>query len=204
MKRLAAILTLVTLCCSCARADSIRPAYPYVTASVDGRYYFKMVPDPKHNLEWDTHGSGTMFEVSADGQDKPLWNISGWYAYATYVSYDGKYLVRMGNWPPGEPSGKHLAIAFYENGKLVKSYSTVEILKNPANAPKSVSHYQFLKETIGFKSYDYNFRIKTVENIEYTFDVTSGRIVSEKPVSEVQPSSLGFIRMLSIILYGSA
>ncbi len=200
MKRSVSSLILLVFCCSCARADSIRPAYPYVTASVDGRYYFKMAPAPEHDYDWDTHGSGTMFEVSATGQDKPLWNISGWYAFATYVSYDGKYLVRMGNWPPGEPSSKHLAIAFYENGKLVKSYSTVEILKNPDNAPRSVSHYQFLDKTLGFNAYDYKFSIRTVENIEYTFDVTNGKIISEKRIPEVSSNSLGFLRMLSLIL----
>jgi hypothetical protein len=196
MRKLAATLLLTSLICSCARADEVRAAYPYITASVDGRYYFKMLPDKDKPYMTDTSGSGTMYEVSATGPDKPLWSVSGWYAFSTHVSYDGKYLVRMGNWPPGEPSSKHLAIAFYDGGKLVKSYSTLEILKDPKNVPISVSHYEYLKDVIGFDPYTHKFTIKTVENIEYTFDVTNGGIVSEKRVSTAKSDIPRLLRML--------
>lgn len=199
------IALLVALCCSCARADEPIEPYPYVSASVNGKYYFKMLPPvfDRSGSSWKevTPGSGTLFAVSAIGQDKPLWNTSGWYALYTFVSYDGKYLVRMGDWPVGEPSKEHLAIAFYENGKLIKSYSTIDILKNPSHAPHSVSHYQYLKQTIGFRPYTYEFTIRTVEDIEYTFDVRNGNVIAEKPQSVNQSSSLGIINILLGIWY---
>lgn len=202
------IALLVALCCSCARADQPIEPYPYVSASVNGKYYFKMVPPvlDKSGREWKevTPGSGTLFEVSAVGQDKPLWSTSGWYALDTFVSYDGRYLVRMGGWVVGEPSRKHLAIAFYENGKLIKSYSTIEVLKNPSNVPRTVSTYRYLNEIIGFRPYTYEFSIRTVEDIEYTFDVKNGNVMTEKAKPIKQSSSLGFFNTLLIILYSIA
>jgi hypothetical protein len=204
MRKLAFTLSLAALLCSCARADEVSAPYAYVSASTDGRCYFKMLPDAKEPYMWDRNGSGTMYAVSAAGADKPLWSVSGWYAFSTYVAYDSRYLVRMGNWPPGEPSKEHLAIAFYESGKLIRSYSTLDLLKNPAGVPKSVSHYQYLKEVIGFKEDLGKFTIRTVEDVEYTFDIRTGNIVSEKRAADNHNVAFGLQIWMFFAGYGIA
>lgn len=173
-------LILIALCIDIVRADLVEPPYPYVAASSNGKYYFKMLPDPKEKFAI-TKGKGILYEVTKRGKDKELWRVSGWYSFSTYIYDDGKHLVRIGNWYGGGPSSGDVAIAFYENGKLLKSYSTLDILKNPSNAPKSVSHYSYLKEISGFYKGTEMFSIITVEDIEYTFDATTGEILFQEP-----------------------
>ena len=178
-------------------ADLPAPAYPYVIASKDGTHYFKMLPDPKNLFAWDTRGTGVAYEVTKNGRDKVLWRVSGWYAFSTFISNDGKYLVRMGNWSPREPSAEHLAVAFYENGRLIKRYSPLDVLKDPTHAPRSVSHYRWLKDLPAFYKETEMFSIVTVENIEYTFDVTTGKILFEEPAKSGADSPLALLFTLA-------
>ena len=168
-----------------ASADEERAPRAYVITSGDGEYYFKMSPDPQAPLD---RGHGELFEVKSSGPDILLWKTEGWYSFHTYISRDGEYLVRVGNWPRGiGPSNRDLAVAFYARGKLTKSYSTQDVIKNPSAITASISHYNFLSSITGFKepkSYDapdkYHFVLTSVDQIEYTFDATTGAIVSEK------------------------
>jgi hypothetical protein len=189
VKRLIPLL-LIAVCCTQVHADTEALPYPYVSVSADGRYYFKMLPDPKDMCD-ENKSKGTMFEVSATGPDKALWSVSGWYARKTYVSCDGKYLVRMGNWPRGAPSKNHIAVAFYMNGELVKSHSTVDLLKDPSRVPRSMSHYKWLREVFGFNGCSHIFALETVEYIRYTFDCRQGTVISSKSLLGSSSPPLG-------------
>ncbi|MEK7880662.1 MAG: hypothetical protein AAB210_02045 [Deltaproteobacteria bacterium] len=184
MFRTVLIVLFVLISCSPSAADKEARPYPYVATANNGRFYFKMSPDPNDpNAQWDLgKGYGTLFEINNDGTEKALWKVEGWYAFTTYISNDGKYLVRMNIWPGGqEPSDEHLAIAFYKNGKLLKSYSTKDLIKNPSVIRPMISHYSYLKKIVGFEEpYNYRFTIQTVDNIEYVFDASNGMIVSRK------------------------
>ena len=66
-------------------------------------------------------------KLEANGKFRELWRVKGWYAFFTFLSDDGRYLVRMGDCAFGsEPSPANLALAFYDNGKFVGYYSTAE------------------------------------------------------------------------------
>lgn len=177
------VVAIVMLVCTVGLADSPTPPYTHIAASTNGKFYFKMIPDPNpQNLVLSQpRGVGIMYEVSSNGPDKELWRVSGWYAHAFYVSHDGKYLVRLGNWPVGDkPSHEDLAIAFYMEGKLIKSYSTKDIIRNPQSVIRSVSHYEYLERVIGFTpSSPYEFVIRTVERLDYAFDIRNGKIISK-------------------------
>jgi hypothetical protein len=165
---------------SIAWADSEAPPYPYVTVSEYGGYYFKMIPDKQNQYDGD-NGSGICFEVTTDQTDKILWTTTGWYAFVTYLSYDGAYLIRMGNWPRGqELSSEHLAVAFYKEGELLKSYSTKDLVKDPSSIERTVSHYSWSAESPKLDSYEHRFTIVTKDNNEYVFDITNGSIISQK------------------------
>lgn len=118
------VITLVVafalLAPSLVRADSEAMPRAYVTSDYFGRHYFKMIPgDEAYN--YDTKGSGELYRVNAKGPDEKLWTTEGWYAFEVYLSVDGIYLVRMGNWPRGhKPSKGQLAIAFYKKANLLK------------------------------------------------------------------------------------
>ncbi|HSL90375.1 MAG TPA: hypothetical protein VK870_13810 [Ignavibacteriaceae bacterium] len=147
--------------------DKERAPYTYVISSENGNFIFKMFSD----------GKGIAYEVTENSYNKEIWKVEGWYAFKTFITNDGQYLIRIGNWPRGDkPSEDDLAIAFYEKDKLMKSYSTRELIKDDSLVPISVSHYEFMKE----QPYLDGFRIIliTVDGIAYKFDVTNGLILS--------------------------
>ena len=147
--------------------DKESPPYTYMISSENGKFIFKMFAE----------GKGIMYEVTDTEHNKEIWKVEGWYAFKTFITNDGQYLIRIGNWPRGDkPSEDDLAIAFYEKDKLIKSYSTRELIKDDSLVPISVSHYEFMKE----QPYLDGFRIIliTVDGIAYKFDVTNGLILS--------------------------
>lgn len=84
-----------------------------------------------------------------------------------------------------------LASAFYDGGKLVKSYSTLDLLKDFAAVPRSVSHYQFVgqgstsfyddKKAADVRSgQDALFRLPLVDGTTCVFNVADGRLVSQR------------------------
>ena len=161
-------------------ADSEAPPRPYITASKYGRYYFKMIPDKQDRYNRE-NGSGICFKVTPDLTDKIIWKTIGWYSFRTHLSDDGKYLVRMGNWPRGsELSGEDLAVAFYKEGQLIKSYSTKDLVKDRSAIEITVSHYSWLSEIKNLEPFSYRFTIVTKDNIEYIFNIENGKIISQK------------------------
>lgn len=176
-------LLLATLILSIAApvvADEEIAPYPYVVAAGGGRYYLKLVPQRGTR----DVGNGAVYSVSRSGPDQVVYRTTGWFAFQTFLSYNGEQIVRIGNWPRGHrPSSAHLAIAFYTRGKLVKQYSTAELIKDPSKVQPTVSHYSFLRKLIGFEhSYSTRFSLISVDGIRYTFDARTGKILESKPV----------------------
>lgn len=172
-------------------ADTPAPPFAYIATSYQGDYYFLMLPKPDESVRYD-NGSGVAYKVEVDGSAKELWRVDGWYSFKVYLSLDGRYLVRMGPWNGGsEPKSDHLAVAFYKEGKLIRKYSTAELVKNRSKVQASVSHYfwlardDFQKQSEGkidatdepALGWDGIFRLKTIDGISYRFDVTSGEII---------------------------
>jgi hypothetical protein len=184
MKNIAFVLTLlstVVAFSAAARADDEASQVAYVKAAPFGRCYFKMVPDPKARYD-RKRGTGYAYQVNEKGADKLLYKTTGWYARRVALTAWGRYLVRLGNWPRGRaPSSKHLGIAFYDRGKLIKRYSTKQLIKDISKVQPSVSHYTFLKKVVGFsKRKRWLFAIVTVDGKRWTFDVRTGRVDSVK------------------------
>jgi hypothetical protein len=194
MRCLALIVLLIT--CGTSSADSPAPPTPRVMVSASGRYFFSILPP-----HWNDKGQitrqplGTAYELQDNGSFRTLWRVTGWYAFQCFLSDDGRYLVRMGDWAFGhEPSKEDLAVAFYDRGKLLREYSTAELVKDKTKVVTTVSHYFWLaSEAARFgpgrdeKHYeppptldDDKFLLKTCDGIEYRFDVTTGKIEQTK------------------------
>jgi archaellum component FlaF (FlaF/FlaG flagellin family) len=91
----------------------------------------------------------------------------------------------MGRWPRGrELADEHLAVAFYNGGQLIKKYSTLDLVKDGSAIKRTTSHYFWLAGTPQlelapeFGSEDI-FTLITLDNIQYTFDITTGEIISQ-------------------------
>lgn len=189
-----ALVGFVFLLAVFVRADSPAPPVLQATASPQGGYIFCMVPKYEYSPYKDL-SYGIAYELLPTGRLKELWRTQDWYSFQVFLSDDGRHLVRMGPWSFGhEPGPTDLALAFYEDGKLLKSYSTAELVKDHSKVSRSVSHYTWqagrpnMGETIEERSYPYldwdnRFYLKTIDGIVYRFDVTTGAIVSAQASS---------------------
>ena len=122
---------------------------------------------------------GIAHRLQADGSMKEIYRISGWYSHQVFVSMDAQYLVRMGPWNPGRKLSKdHVAVEFYKDGKLLKSYSTKDLVKDPSKVEPTVSHYFWRGKTCKLDADD-KFTLDTIDGLRYVFDATSGEIISK-------------------------
>lgn len=176
MKKLIALI-LGLLAIENCWADSVQSPYPKTTTSEMGLAVFVMLPVFQGNdVKWGD-GKGIMYALKVDGSFEKKWDVSGWYAHGVIPSDDAEFLVRMGDWPEGDrPTKEDLAVAFYRRGKLVRSYSTLDLVKDVTKVRRSVSHYQWLAE--GKRSYihDTTFVLTTIDGRCIVFDLTSGAI----------------------------
>lgn len=109
-----------------------------------------------------------------DGSNTPLWTVD-WNANEVIVSSDGHSLVR---WGPFPVAGRfdEVALEFYRDGRLLRSYRVEDLVREPSSLPETVSHYLWLKtsnydDTIGQLS------LETETGEQYRFDLQSGAIV---------------------------
>ncbi|MCB0278841.1 MAG: hypothetical protein KDD94_05025 [Calditrichaeota bacterium] len=173
--------------------DRERPPYPFIIQSQNGAYYFKMSPSKKAPYDREL-GEGYAFKIAAGDEDELVWSTTKWYAYEIYLANDGEHLIRIGNIPRGKKqSDKHLAIAFYRNGKLIKKYSTLRLLGNYQVQP-TASHYQFKGDEAGIENEVKKiFKLKLVNNQVLRFNFTNGDILEgakpDKPEFMSQPVS---------------
>ena len=175
--------------------DSEAAPMPRATASPGGQAFVRYDFDPA------ARGDRSKCKVSAwhmalGGENEALWQAEGWYDFQSWLTDDGRYLVRLGPWPRGEgPEQDDLAVAFMDRGRLLRSWSTRDLVKDDAKVPRSVSHYRFVHpdHPPGFTWARARtcFRLTTVDGIQYTFDVTTGKILESEQVAPVQSRAQG-------------
>ena len=177
-----------------AQAETGKPDAAFITATRSGRFFFKMVPtagQPAH---------GAAFEVLADGSLKELWQVSGWYARELFLSEDGRSLVRLEPRNPGRSVSKtDLALAFYNEGALVREYHTAELVKDgkkvlpgkhtydwlapvwvtltDSRKPDGTSRVERDREAEPVLDAAGIFKLKTCDRIVYQFEASTGRLV---------------------------
>jgi hypothetical protein len=163
----ASLLTLLPFALS--RADEPAPKIAQATTSSRGRAVFIQAGVSKQ-----AEGRGTMFVVRDDGSLEKKWSTEGWYAHRVFLTDDGEYLVRIGPWNGGHTAKKEdIALEFYKHGKLLRSYTTVDMMENPERVRPSVSHYQWEgDEEPKFDGEE--FTIFTAEERRFVFDVKTG------------------------------
>jgi hypothetical protein len=119
---------------------------------------------------------------------EPLWTVD-WYSFRVTISSDGKYLIRWGDWPVVSDYDA-LAFAFYENGQEIKRYIVKDLVASPSLLPETVSHYEW-EENSSFDDEQKILWVMTLNKEEYTFDVTTGKIVKKVlPPTEIANDTL--------------
>ena len=129
MKYLVLAMMLLSIAAEGPYADSPRTPFPYVVTAGEGKVYFRMFPRSRPGNPSD--GFGVAYRVRDNGSDEILWRTQGWYSTETFLSHDGYFLVAIGPWHGGsQPRKEDLALSFYSDGKLIKQYSTADLVKD--------------------------------------------------------------------------
>lgn len=173
-----------------ALADSEGGNFTYVAAattdgtSYRGDRYAKCIPSGL----FGTKGV-TKILVAKPEQDVLLHSYD-WYSPQIYLSTCNQKtsLVRFGPWHSGFAANTNdLALAFYSDGQLLKSFSTIEVTGRAANVSTSVSHYEWCRSVPGYQwlrsekasSLRYGFCVRRVDGILLCFDVATGEMLKD-------------------------
>jgi len=161
-------------------ADSPARETQYVEVAESGRYFFVMLPAGTADDDW-REARGYAYELKRDGSMEELWSVNGWYSFSTFLTRNGRHLVRMGPWA-SRPPNEELAAAFYTDGKEHTRYTVADLLEDTTNVRRSISHYQWELNGKGFPRLTSNDRLQilTIENVLITFDATSGELLKRQ------------------------
>ncbi len=169
-----------------ANADQARAPYDYIKEVEGGKYVFVMLaqrdfvlldPDAADDVGVVVRNKEIRATYSESGlypagRKTPLWTLS-WYAFTAYPSSNGEHLVRVGPWAS---STNQLALAFYSRGKMVKKYLISDLVKDPSQLRRTVSHF-FWMAGHHYDDKAQRFHLKTVEGTEFQFSMATGEII---------------------------
>ena len=166
---------MVTLFVVNAYADRVAPNKPFVVASNNGAYYVKIVPISEYGSDVNI----TCYSVKA-GQDESIWSSNAeLYTHDMHLSRDGKFLALVAGWGDGKvPKKTDKALFLYDAGKLLKAYSTIELIKD-VKVRATASHYIWKEGTAKLVADDFfetRLELQTV-NGEYLFVMRTGKFV---------------------------
>jgi hypothetical protein len=171
-----ALLT-ATLASGAARADIEISPHAYVEASPDGTHYVRVTPDERQL------GLLVAYEVVPGGPDRELWRTQGWYSFEVRLADDGHHLVRITDPLRGAgPSAADVAVAFYEDGRLVRSYSTRDLVHDDSKVFQTASHYGIYALEPKFWSNPQRAAVTLtlLDGFEYVLDAKTGEILSTR------------------------
>jgi hypothetical protein len=177
-----AIVAVALFCApSPAFADSPAPLISYKQVSPGGAYVFVMLGDPRDDSVpgrvpsrkiRQTYPASGLYPN--DGSTVPLWTVD-WYAHKVDVASDGIHLVRHGPWAMATSDE---AVSFFANGQLVRSYIVNWLVDDKSRLSRSVSHHFMWESSNQFDDAHLEYTVQTVDGNTFTFDVSTGQIVS--------------------------
>jgi len=181
MKRICILIALMALAVPVS-ADEEAANAPYVAVDASGRCYAKSVSA-------DSYGSAGITRVyRVTGGADTLLETYPWYAQRIYLQCNtpgvkgGVSIVQFGPWARGrQATTNQLAVAFHANGRLLRSYSTLDIAGSPDNVSASVSHYQVFQAVEGYvyeSATSTRFRLTTTDGRQLTFDPATGSLLT--------------------------
>jgi hypothetical protein len=172
-----------------AFADSPVPPISYKRVSPGGGYVFVMMGDPRFD-SWgndpvarqlrQTYSASGLYRN--DGSTEPLWTVD-WYAHKVDVASDGVHLVRHGPWAMATSDE---AVSFFANGQLVRSYIVNWLVDDKSKLSRSVSQHFTWELSSQLDDARLEYSLQTVDGNTFTFDVSTGQIVSENRPSRSQ------------------
>jgi hypothetical protein len=183
-----------------ALADQEASNVAHVAAGPYGRCYAKSVPRHTYDPEGGPRQQGRTAVYQVADTEDVLVQRYDWFSQVLFVRCrpgKGTILVRVGPWHRGHnPRADHLAIAFYQDGKRIKRYSTLDIAGGEKaakgafsaykNVSASVSHYTVfvssptltkVTKTVGAsREEDWVIKATTIDGRVLVFDLETGEL----------------------------
>lgn len=176
------ILLLLAASLTCT-AGLRKGPHSYAVTSRDGDFIFVMNagPEGKEHAE----GFGICYKVLEGGKFKEMWRTTGWWSQWVQLSWDGKHLARVGCWESGDQDdvafSKSLALALYQEGRLLKEHPISDLLTNPKKVWPTTAGYRWWGASApGFRSWKGDYFLRTTEGIEFRFSLETGVATLEK------------------------
>jgi hypothetical protein len=167
-------------------ADSLAPPSSYVIEAEGGQFVFVMLAPMTLDEElsfWNKEFGAKIRDVrqkySASGmyltgdETSPIWTVD-WYAHSVLPFSDGIHVVREGPWARSRGDE---AVSFFENGKLLKSYSISDLNISRRAMSRTISHF-FWREKTSIADAKLTYEIEPRKGKAIVFDVTTGEIVN--------------------------
>jgi hypothetical protein len=202
---LAAILT-AGVCSTAARATGWPFPHTHETPTSNGKYVFVMITPmtaPWQKVE-DVRALRAKYPRSGlywnDGSGKPVWTV-GWYTYHVIPASDGIHLIDTGwNMHRSVPYSQATAVAFYAEGRLIRSYSVSDLVDVPKWLYSEGSDFVSWSRNGEFDESRMQYSLDTVDGNHFVFDVRTGEILSSsRPVRWVVRGAVLVVTLVGIV-----
>lgn len=199
-------LTILCLFVSQAvKADSVAPIPPHKMETADKKYLLVLLncakPECLKRLQSISYKQSGLY--LNDNSANPIWTVD-WEGQA-YLPADGIHVVKQGDWADFSGVFQEEAFSFYSQGALLRTYQTRDLIDFPWLLPHSMSHYEWRNskclvndskedettieilrhgdkhignQGIDFDSENQTFRISTLLQDEFLFDLRTGKMLS--------------------------
>jgi hypothetical protein len=174
-----AVFTALCLVSSALSADSEAMPRSWMKPTSDGRHVFVILgPERVRQAELRDGDDDVPARYSASGlyvlgESAPLYTVD-WYAHSVDLSSDGRLAVRHGPWASDKSD---LAVAFYDNGKLLAEYEVADVVVFTWPWQHSVSHFTWKDESC-FDVTTNELTLSTRSWSSFQFDATTGQVTS--------------------------
>jgi hypothetical protein len=203
MRKFLLALLIALFISKIARADEPLPLSDFSKTTADGQYIFVMlvqdladgynqggiITDPQLRKTYPNSGL-----YSSTDPTQMLYSID-WNAFDVELSHNGQYLVRWGPWASSD-GYTDIALEFYKNGKLLKSYRVLDLTNQFGQLEHTVSHYTWLKDH-NLDQQNQQLTINLLSGEQYTFDLSTGQIVQGSTGNKIAQLGIGLFLLSS-------
>ena len=162
------VVVTVLLGMTIALADDWEVPTSFEVQSEQGSEVFRFNPDPA-----DRTATAALYKNA--NSTEVIYTVKNLRSHAYKSSFFFSDDLRQFAFIP--PADFDIAVEFYSNGSLTKSYTIKELVKDHSKIMNSVSSAHWRSTTTGSIQDQNTLQITTVDNITYTFDITTGEIL---------------------------
>ena len=178
--RLIIVLFLITIFCDSSFSDEPRNRNHFFSENKQFELKLFSKSDTLENWKMiDLKNDSILYEVNEAFSSKTL-----------LINSNSTYIVEIDDFSESNWEDDPIVLAFYREGILTKSYRLSDLLKNKYNITVSVSHFFWFPEDQILKINNGEFKIKTYELVNYTFDITTGNIKEKFTDAELTPDAI--------------